>query len=101
MDKTSEFVVCTLNCCAIYVAVQYVHAASSGTDQWQWLVYEPAVLLCTLDKDKLSALCFMAHAMAQIVGQWLLLWRLWFSPRPVHMVFVVDSVALGQVPLNT
>jgi len=43
----------------------------------------------------------MGHAMAHIVGQWLLLWGLWFSPRPVHMVFVVDSVALGQVPLNT
>jgi len=60
-------------------------------------VCEPAVLLCTLDKDKLSALFLMG----QIVGHWLLLWRLWFSPRPVHMVFVVGIVALGQFPLNT
>jgi hypothetical protein len=29
---------------------QYVDAASSGTDQWQWLVYEPAVLLCGYNK---------------------------------------------------
>ena len=62
---------------------------------------EPAVLWCTLGKDKLSALYLMGHTMAAIVGQWLLLWGLWFSPRPVRMVFVVDSVALGQVPLNT
>jgi hypothetical protein len=39
----------------------------------------------------------MAMAMAQAVSHCLSLWRPGFAPRSVHVGFVVDKVALGQV----
>ena len=36
------------------------------------------------------------HAMAVVENHWPLTWTFRFDPRPVHVGFVVDSVALEQ-----
>jgi hypothetical protein len=40
------------------------------------------------------------HAMAQVVSRWALMRRPGFAPGSIHVEFVVDKVALGQVSLQ-